>query len=57
VHVKKSCCKDHWVEPAASDLSEQRVRPAGVLLPKSVDTFTWVKLHLVHGLDKPAYSM
>ena len=53
VHVRTSCCKDHGVEPPALDASEQRVRPADVLLPKNEDPLTWAKSHLANGLYEP----
>ena len=48
---------EQGVEPPALDASEQRVRPAGVLLPKTEDPLTWAKLHLANGLDEPVYSI
>ncbi len=45
------------IEPPALDASEQRVRPAGVLLPREASPLEWAKTHLADGLDKPVYSL
>ncbi len=45
------------IEPPALDASEQRVRPAGVLLPRDASPLEWAKAHLANGLDKPVYSL
>lgn len=45
------------VEPPALDASEQRVRPAGVLLPRDASPVEWAKAHLADGLDRPVYSL
>jgi len=45
------------IEPPALDASEQRVRPAGVLLPRDASPLEWAKAHLADGLDKPVYSL
>ena len=45
------------VEPPALDASEQRVRPASVLLPKTTDPIEWSKTHLANDLEKPVYSI
>lgn len=45
------------IEPPALDASEQRVRPAGVLLPRDASPLEWAKAHLANGLDKPVSSL
>ena len=45
------------VEPPALDAREQRVRPAGVLLPRDANPLEWAKAHLADGLDRPVYSL
>ena len=45
------------VEPPALDAREQRVRPAGVLLPRDAHPLEWAKTHLADGLDRPVYSL
>jgi phthalate 4,5-dioxygenase len=45
------------LEPPALDASEQRVRPAGILLPRDASPIEWAKTHLADGLDKPVYSL
>lgn len=45
------------IEPPALNASEQRVRPAGVLLPRDASPLEWAKTHLANGLDKPVYSL
>ena len=48
---------EQGIEPPALDASEQRVRPAGVLLPKGDDPLLWAKTHLANGLDEPVFSI
>jgi phthalate 4,5-dioxygenase len=48
---------EQGIEPPALDASEQRVRPAGVLLPKGEDPMLWAKAHLANGLDEPVFSI
>ena len=45
------------VEPPALDAREQRVRPAGVLLPRDANPIEWAKANLADGLDRPLYSL
>ena len=45
------------IEPPALDASAQRVRPAGVLLPKDQDPVEWAKEHLTDSIHKPVYSL
>jgi glutathione S-transferase len=45
------------IEPPALDASEQRVRPAGVLLPRDADPVEWARTRLTDGLDQPVYSL
>lgn len=45
------------IEPPALDAREQRVRPAGVLLPRDASPLEWAQTHLADGLDKPVYSL
>ncbi len=44
-------------EPPALDAGKQRVRAAGVLLPRSVKPQDWAKEHLADGLKQPLYSL
>ena len=48
---------DQGIEPPALDAKEQRVRPAGVLLPRGDDPVAWAKAHLANGLDEPVFSI
>ena len=45
------------LEPPALDAREQRVRPAGVLLPREASPVEWARAHLADGLDRPVYSL
>jgi hypothetical protein len=45
------------VEPPALDASAQRVRAAGVLLPKDQKPQDWARVHLDDGKDQPVYSV
>jgi phenylpropionate dioxygenase-like ring-hydroxylating dioxygenase large terminal subunit len=45
------------VEPPALDASAQRVRAAGVLLPKDKKPQDWARVHLDDGKDQPVYSV
>jgi hypothetical protein len=45
------------IEPPALDASQQRVRPAGVLLPKDQDPIEWAKANLANSTDKPVFSL
>jgi len=45
------------IEPPALDASQQRVRPAGVLLPKDQDPIEWAKANLSNSTDKPVFSL
>jgi hypothetical protein len=44
-------------EPPATASSAQRVRSAGVLLPREQKPQEWAKAHLVSGEDQPVYSL
>ncbi|MBV8030780.1 MAG: aromatic ring-hydroxylating dioxygenase subunit alpha [Betaproteobacteria bacterium] len=44
-------------EPPAVDPSRQRVRAAGVLLPRNVKPQAWAKEHIADGLKQPVYSL
>lgn len=44
-------------EPPALDASEQRVRPAGVLLPKDQDPREWAKVNLADSINKPVHTL
>jgi hypothetical protein len=48
---------EQGIEPPALDAKEQRVRPAGVLLPRGDDPLAWAKTHLANGLDEPVFSI
>ena len=43
--------------PPALDASQQRVRPAGVLLPKGQDPVEWARENLADGISKPVFSL
>ncbi|MBO9514521.1 MAG: aromatic ring-hydroxylating dioxygenase subunit alpha [Variovorax sp.] len=43
--------------PPALDGSEQRVRPAGVLLPKDQDPLAWMRENLADATTKPVFSL
>ena len=45
------------IEPPALDAREQRVRPAGVLLPRDASPIEWARTHLADGLDRPLYTL
>jgi phenylpropionate dioxygenase-like ring-hydroxylating dioxygenase large terminal subunit len=45
------------VEPPALDASKQRVRAAGVLLPRSAKPQDWAREHLSDGLQQPVFSV
>ncbi|MEY2801099.1 MAG: Phthalate 4,5-dioxygenase oxygenase subunit [Pseudomonadota bacterium] len=45
------------IEPPALDAREQRVRPAGVLLPRDASPLEWARTHLADGLDRPLYTL
>lgn len=44
-------------EPPALDAQSQRVRSAGVLLPRGQAPQEWARTHLVSGDDQPVYSI
>lgn len=44
-------------EPPALDASQQRVRPAGVLLPKDQSPVEWAREHLADSTTKPVFSL
>jgi len=48
---------EQGIEPPALDASQQRVRPAGVLLPKGEDPVKWAKDNLAESTNKPVYSL
>ncbi len=43
--------------PPALNTSAQRVRAAGVLLPRDANPRAWAEQHLADGLDEPVYSL
>ena len=43
--------------PPALDSSQQRVRPAGVLLPKEQSPVEWAREHLADSTEKPVFSL
>ncbi len=43
--------------PPALDASAQRVRPAGVLLPKDQSPIDWANEHLANSISKPVFSL
>ncbi|WP_180684542.1 aromatic ring-hydroxylating dioxygenase subunit alpha [Tepidicella baoligensis] len=45
------------MEPPALDAKAQRVRAAGVLLPKEVDPVAWASKELADSLSKPVHSL
>jgi hypothetical protein len=44
-------------EPPAIDADQQRVRAAGVLLPRDQKPQEWAVIHLADGKDKPVHSI
>jgi hypothetical protein len=48
---------EQGVTPPALDASQQRVRPAGVLLPKEQNPVEWAREHLANSIDKPVFSL
>ena len=44
-------------EPPALDSSQQRVRPAGVLLPRDQDPLDWASKELADSTSKPVFSL
>lgn len=44
-------------QPPALNASAQRVRAAGVLLPRNENPTEWAKVHLEDALNKPVYSI
>lgn len=44
-------------DPPALDASEQRVRPAGVLLPKDQDPVEWARANLADSISKPVHTL
>jgi hypothetical protein len=44
-------------EPPATASTAQRVRSAGVLLPREQKPQEWAKEHLVYGEDQPVYTL
>src|SRR5574343_453591 len=47
---------EEGLEPPALDASQQRVRPAGVLLPKEQSAVEWAREHLANSTLKPVFS-
>ncbi len=45
------------IEPPALDAAKQRVRAAGVLLPRDQKPQDWAKTHIADGLKQPVYSI
>jgi phthalate 4,5-dioxygenase oxygenase subunit len=43
--------------PPAIDAATQRVRAAGVLLPREAKPQEWAKLHLADASEQPVYSI
>jgi hypothetical protein len=48
---------DQGNEPPALSAQAQRVRAAGVLLPREQKPQEWAKTHLVYGEDQKVYSL
>ncbi len=44
-------------DPPAVDAAQQRVRAAGVLLPRAASPQQWAKEHLADGLNEPVYTI
>lgn len=44
-------------DPPALDATKQRVRPAGVLLPKDQDPREWAKVNLADSINKPVHTL
>jgi phthalate 4,5-dioxygenase len=45
------------IEPPALDANKQRVRAAGVLLPRGQKPQEWARLHLADAKDQPVYTL
>ena len=43
--------------PPALDSGEQRVRAAGIVLPRNADPVEWAETHIADGLAQPVYSI
>ena len=48
---------DTGIEPPALDATKQRVRAAGVLLPRDRKPQEWAAAHIADGLAQPVYSI
>ena len=48
---------DKGIEPPALDATKQRVRAAGVLLPRDRKPQEWAAAHIADGLAQPVYSI
>ena len=48
---------EQGITPPALDASQQRVRPAGVLLPKEQNPVEWAKEHLANSIEKPVFTL
>ena len=48
---------EQGVPPPALDAGQQRVRPAGVLLPKVQDPIEWAREELADSTRKPVFSL
>lgn len=48
---------EEGLQPPALDSKAQRVRPAGVLLPKEQDPLEWANEHLADSTRKPVFSL
>jgi len=48
---------EHGEEPPALDAQAQRVRPAGVLLPRDQDPLAWAKENLTDSVNKPVFTL
>jgi phthalate 4,5-dioxygenase oxygenase subunit len=44
-------------EPPAIDADQQRVRAAGVLLPRDKKPQEWARMHLADARDEPVYTL
>ena len=49
--------QDPAADPPALDANRQRVRAAGVLLPRDRKPQEWARVHLDDGRDQPVYSV
>ena len=57
LHAAAIALEQDGVDPPALDAAEQRVRAAGVLLPRESKPQDWAKVHLADAAGEPVYSI